>query len=67
MITLDRRHVRQSEDRERQTLRLVVDRATEITRDPAQDQRGTVGVGQRALVEASEERGKTLQRLEITA
>ena len=59
--------MRQSEDRQRQTLRLVVDGATEVTWDPAQDQRGAVGIGQRALVEPSEERGKTLQRLEITA
>src|SRR2546430_16936935 len=67
MITLDRRHLRQSEDRQRQTLRLVVDGATEITRDPAQDQRGAVGIGQRTLVEPGEKGWKTLQRLEVAA
>src|SRR5438270_8970530 len=67
MITLDRRYVRQSEDRQRQTLRLVVNGTTEVTRDPAQDQRGAVGIGQRALVEPGEKGWKTLQRLEIAA
>src|SRR2546423_754982 len=67
MITLDRGHLRQSEDRQRQTMRLVVNGATEITRDPAQDQRGAVGIGQRALVEPGEKGWKTLQRLEVAS